>query len=166
MKRSVVSIAIAVTLMLVSSGFLFAQNTMPMQGSQMQHQRFDRMRMMGAHRADMLKKLNLTDQQKQKIADLKITFQKKMVDLKADLQKSKLDLKELKIKGDFNRNDVIAAVEQINKNKNAISIAVANHMLDVYEILTPEQQKIWQENSPMMNARMHRGNRMMQHQWK
>ena len=125
------------------------------------------MKMAGMQKMEIFKKLNLTDQQKGKIGDLKIAFQKKMIDLKADLQKSKLDLKELRQKSELNRNDVIAAVEKINKSRDAISIAVANHMMDVYEVLTPEQQKIWKENAPNFKM-MRRGHRMMQHQmmWK
>lgn len=163
MKRLAISLVIVTTLLLIGPGLSFAQNAQ--QRQQMTRPRFEGMHKMGMHRTEMFKKLNLTEQQKQKIADMRIQFQKKMVDLKADLQKSKLDLKELKVKGDFNRKDVINAVEQINKNKDAISLAVANHMLDVYEVLTPEQQKIWNKNAPMRKSRMHRGHRMMQHQW-
>ena len=164
MKRLLLSAAVVFTIAILGSGLLFAQPSG--QNSKMTGPRQSKMQMnMGMHRAEILKKLNLTNEQKEKIATLKIAFQKKMVDLKANLQKDKLDLKSLRVQGDFNRNDVIASVEKINKSKNAIALAVANHMLDVYEVLTPEQQKIWKENSPMMNGRMHRGNMMMQHKW-
>ncbi len=164
MKRLAVFAAVIFTLILLGSGPAFAQDTM--RTSPMPHQRMQMMHRTAMHRFDMLKKLNLTDQQKQKIADLRIDFQKKMVDLKAGLQKSKLDLKELRIKGNLNRNDVIASVEKINKNRDDIALAVANHLMDVYEVLTPEQQKIWQKNAPMMmNEGMHRGYGMMQHKW-
>ncbi len=164
MKRLVISIIVVFTLVIIGSGILNAQPAG--QNNKMEGQKFGRMHNnIGMYRAEMLKKLKLTDEQKEKISTLRIDFQKKMIDLRADLQKDKLNLKELKVKGDFNRNDVIASVEKINKSKNAIALAVANHLLDVYEVLTPEQQKIWKENSPMMNGRMHRGNKMMQHKW-
>ncbi len=164
MKRLVISVIVVFTITILGSGLLFSQPVV--QNSNRQGSRFERMHNdMGMYRAEMLKKLNLTEGQKEKIASLKIDFQKKMVDLRADLQKNKLDLKDLRVKGNFNRNDVISSVENINKSKNAIALAVANHLLDVYEVLTPEQQKIWQENSPIMNGRMHRGKKMMQHKW-
>ncbi len=90
----------------------------------------------------LMAKLKLTDQQKEKIAGLRLDFQKNMIDLKANLAKSKLALKELTMKSDFARNDVLAAVGNINNAKDAIATAMANHMLDVYALLTPEQQKI------------------------
>ncbi len=101
----------------------------------------------GFMRQEMMKKLNLTDQQKTKFADIRIQFQKKMIDLKADLQKSKLDLKELRVKGDVSRNDILNAVKKVNAGRDAIALATANHMYDMYEVLTPEQQKIWKKNA-------------------
>ncbi len=90
----------------------------------------------------LLEKLKLTPEQKDKIAALKISFQSNMIDLRASLAKDKLALKELRIKSDFTRNDVLNEVEKMNKDRDAISVAFANHMLDIYALLTPEQQKI------------------------
>ncbi len=156
MKNSIIALIVVVTF--IASVIINAQpmpmkNKRPAQGMMM-------------HRMELMKKLNLTDQQKEKMADLRISFQKKMIDLKSDLQKSKLDLKELKAKSDFNRNDVIAAVEKINKSRDAISLAVANHLLDMYQILTPEQQKIWKEQAPLfkgMRQGMRQGTKRMFH---
>lgn len=156
MKKSIVSIFLAFSLTILITGFSYSQQ-MNWQGNN----RPMRQRMEKMGKANLMKKLNLTDQQKQKFADLRITFEKKMVDLRADLKKDKLDLQALRVNGNFNRKDVIAAVEKVNKSKDAISIAVANHLLDMYEVLTPEQQKIWQENAPKFwNMKQHR--RMME----
>jgi Spy/CpxP family protein refolding chaperone len=94
------------------------------------------------HHEEFFKKLKLTDAQKEKIAQLKIDFRKKMVDLQADLKKSKLALGELRLKDDLKRDDVLSAVDNISKCKAAIATAFTNHLMDVYELLTPEQQKI------------------------
>ncbi len=120
-------------------------------------------RMERFQKAGLLKKLNLTDQQKEKIRSLRFDFQKKMIDLKADLQKSRLDLKELRQANSLSRNDVIAAVEKINKSRDAISLAVANHLMDVYEVLTPEQQKIWKEIAPRLGMMGRRSGMMRKH---
>jgi Spy/CpxP family protein refolding chaperone len=105
------------------------------------------MRGMMQHRNEMIKKLNLTDEQKDKIKDLRTTFQKNMVDLRSDLEKSRIDLKVMRSKDNLNRDDVIAAVDKMNKSRDAISLAVANHLFDIYKVLTPEQQKILKENT-------------------
>jgi Spy/CpxP family protein refolding chaperone len=102
-------------------------------------------------RQHMLDKLKLTDEQKAKIEDARLSHQKQMVDLKANLEKKLLALKELRVKGNLNRNDVIAAVKDINQARNDIAIARANNMMDMYEILTPEQRKIWKDNMGSFN---------------
>ena len=111
--------------------------------------------MMNKHKF-LMEKLKLTPDQKEKIAGLKISFQSNMIDLRANLAKDKLVLKELRLKNDFTRNDVLNAVEKINKDRDAISVAFANHLLDIYALLTPEQQKIAKESAFEHWGEMHR----------
>ncbi len=142
MKKTVLSFALGLSLVLLLAAFTNAQQ-MRMGGKQ-------RPNGMMFQKMNIMKKLNLTAQQKEKIAELKIGFQKQMIDLKADLQKSRLELKALRLKNDLTRAEVTSAVEKVNKNRDAISLAVANHMMDVYQILTPEQQKTAREKMGMM----------------
>ncbi len=106
-------------------------------------------------------KLNLTDVQKDQIAKLKTGFQKKMIDLKANLQKDMVDLKALRNKDDVTRSEVIASVEKVNKAKNEIALALANHLMDVRDILTPEQRKMVKDHFPGMMEGM-RKHKMME----
>ena len=114
------------------------------------------------HMKFMHEKLHLTDQQVSKIESLRSEHMKKMVDLKADLQKNMIDLKSIREKDNFTRADVISGVEKSNKIKNDMSLAKANHLMDIWETLTPEQKKLVKENPqwlmggkhPMMHKRM------------
>jgi Spy/CpxP family protein refolding chaperone len=90
-------------------------------------------------------KLNLTDEQEDKVESLRIEHQKKMIDLRATLQKARLDSKDIRSNKNISRSEVISSVEKLNKIKNEISLAAANHRMDVYETLTPEQQEIWKD---------------------
>ncbi len=115
-------------------------------------------------RQQMLNKLNLTDEQKTKIEDARLNHQKQMIDLKANLEKKLLALKELRVKGNLDRNDVVTAVKDINQAKNDIAIARANNMMDIYDILTLEQRKIWKDNMHFFNgARGHKMGGMWDH---
>lgn len=96
-------------------------------------------------RQNIYSKLNLTDEQQNKIEQLRINHQKKMVDLKADIEKSQLDLKDLMTKGNYSRTDYLKAVQNISKKKELLATERANHQMDVYEILTPEQKEIWND---------------------
>lgn len=94
-------------------------------------------------RQNIYSKLNLTDEQQDKIEQLRINHQKKMVDLRADLEKSQLELKDLMIKGNYSRTDYLKTVQNIQKKREVMSTERANHQMDIYEILTPEQKEIW-----------------------
>ena len=112
----------------------------------------------------MMQKLNLTDEQKTKIEDARLNHQKQMIDLKANLEKKMLALKELRVKGNLDRNNVIAAVKDINQAKNDIAIARVNNMMDIYDILTPEQRKTWKDNRGFFNGlRGHKMGNMRDH---
>ena len=97
---------------------------------------------------NMIEKLNLSSEQKDKISELRTKHQKEMVDLRAELQKKMIDKRELR-NSDLTRSELLSSVNGINGIKNQIAIARANHQMDVYELLTPEQRKIWQEHEPM-----------------
>ena len=110
----------------------------------------------------IFEKLNLTDTQKDQIAKLRTDFQTKMVDLKANLQKDQIALKALRNKDDVTRDEVITSVEAVNKSRNTIALALANHIMDIRDILTPEQRKIAKEYLSGMLMGM-RGHGMMGH---
>jgi Spy/CpxP family protein refolding chaperone len=117
---------------------------------------------MEGHKKFMREKLHLTDQQVSKVESLRSEQMKKMVDFKADLQKNKIDLKSIREKDNFTRGDIISNVEKANKIKNDMALAKANHLMDIWETLTPEQKKLVKENPewlmggkhPMMHKRM------------
>lgn len=92
--------------------------------------------------------LNLSDDQLNKISDLKTNHQRKMIDLRADLDKAKLDMKELKKSSDLNRSKLVSATEKINNIRNKITVERANHQMDIYDLLDADQKKIWQEHEP------------------
>jgi Spy/CpxP family protein refolding chaperone len=114
------------------------------------------------HLKFMREKLHLTDQQVSKIEGLRSDHMKKMIDLKADLEKSMIDMKSIREKDNFTRADIISAVDKSNKIKNDMALSKANHLMDIWEILTPEQQKMVKDNPqwlmggrhPMMHKRM------------
>lgn len=111
----------------------------------------------GRHLKMIAEKLHLTDQQKDKIKSLQADQMKKMIDLRADLKKTMVDLKAIKDKPGFTRKDVLDQVEKMNKVRNEMALSRANHLMDIWEMLTPEQQKIAKENPQWFMNGKHRG---------
>ncbi len=92
-------------------------------------------------KAGFIKKLNLTDDQQDKMHALMEKHQKTMIDLKADLEKAVIDKRGLVRKGNIDRSKFLDAEDKITGIKNKISSERANHKMDIYELLTPEQKK-------------------------
>lgn len=89
--------------------------------------------------------LNLTDQQKIKLDELRIKHQEQMIDLRAELDKARLEMQKLRKSDKLNRSDVINHTKKMSSIRNKIAEARANHMMDMYEMLTDEQRKIWND---------------------
>ena len=91
--------------------------------------------------------LNLTEEQQTKVDELKFAHQKEMIDLKANLEKKELDITELKSKGNYTRDEYLNKVNEIISARNKIALSVANHHMDVYQILDENQKKEWNKMS-------------------
>ena len=108
----------------------------------------------GDHYKMMKEKLNLSDTQKEAVEELTFSHKREMIDLKAAIEKNKLDMQELLSKGNYTREDYLSKVKTITDAKEKIAFAKANHRMDVYDLLTEEQRKTFDE----MKCRM--GNKM------
>lgn len=97
--------------------------------------------------------LNLTDEQQTKVDDMKLTHQKEMIDLKANLEKKELELRELKHKVNYTRDEYLNKINDIISARNKIALSVANHQMDVYQILDENQKKEWNKMSHQFGER-------------
>jgi len=88
-------------------------------------------------------KLNLTEEQQEKADILKLAHQKEMVDLKANLEKKEIEMAELKNKGNYTREEFLSKTNEIISARNQIALSLANHQMDVYQILDETQKKEW-----------------------
>jgi len=108
----------------------------------------------GDHHKMMIDNLNLSDTQKEAVEELSFSDKRKMIDLKADMGKNKLDMQELLSKGNYTRDDYLNTVKTINDAKEKIAFAKANHRMDVYDLLTEEQRKTFDEMQGRMGNYM------------
>ena len=98
-------------------------------------------------RLQIHQKLNLTEEQQEKVDALKFDHQKEMIDLKANLEKKKVEMAELKNKVNYTREEFLNKVNEIISARNSIAISLANHQMDVYQILDDNQKKDWNKMS-------------------
>lgn len=108
----------------------------------------------GDHHKMMMEKLNLTDTQKEAVEELHFSHKREMIDLKASLEKKQLDKQELLSKGNYTRDDYLGNVKAISDAKDKMALARANHRMDVYDLLTEEQRKTFDEMKGHMGNKM------------
>ena len=101
-------------------------------------------------KANLIERLNLTNQQKEKFESLRFSYQETMIKLKSELELQELEIKKIQSSEKISRNDLIKAVQEINQIKNKIALADVNHEMDIYELLDDSQKKIWSER-PMID---------------
>ena len=95
----------------------------------------------------MYKRLNLTEEQQDQMSTMKINHQMEMVDLKANLEKNEIELTSLKNKGNYTREQYLAAIQSINSARDEIAISRAEFQMDVYQILDDKQKEEWNKMS-------------------
>ncbi len=89
--------------------------------------------------------LKLTEDQQNKFDDLNLQHEKRMIDLQADVEKAKLSKRELVKKGNFSKNDYLAAEEKIMQAENKIRMEEEKLRMDKYSLLDENQKKIFME---------------------
>jgi Spy/CpxP family protein refolding chaperone len=123
----------------------------------------ERMKMREKMRDRIEEKLNLTDSQKDKIEELRVNHHKKMIDLKANLEKKEVELRALRRSDKLNRSDLLKLTKEISEIKNTMAVEMANHHMDIYELLDNNQKQIWRDMKPERGMREGKGFRMHKH---
>jgi len=113
---------------------------------------------MPGKRMDMCEQLNLTEDQQEKMHDLKVAHQKEMVPLQADLKLAHLELEELIRDGNTSKK-LDAAINKVNVLKASQFEKQIKHRLEVGKILTDEQKTIWQKRQKAFKKGCHPGGR-------
>lgn len=123
----------------------------------------ERMKMCEKMRDRMEERLNLTEAQIAKVEELRTNHQKKMIDLKANLEKKEVELKALRRSDKLNRSDLLKLTKEISEIKNAMAAEMANHQMDIYELLDNNQKKIWRDLKPEFGMKERKHMKMHRH---
>lgn len=93
------------------------------------------------HNEKILEKLNLTEDQSEKINDLRMKTQKEMIKLGASLSEKMIDLKNEMTKEKLDEGKINSMMSDISKIQTSLWTARMQAYLDGAKILTPEQRK-------------------------
>lgn len=123
----------------------------------------ERMKMRERMRDRIEEKLNLTDSQKAKVEELRVNHQKKMIDLKANLEKKEVELRTLRNSDKLNRGELLKLTKEISEIKNSMAVEMANHQMDIYDLLDNNQKQLWREMRPEHEMKDRKDFRMHRH---
>lgn len=112
----------------------------------------------GTRRAELHKQLNLTDDQKTKIADLRDKRERASIPIQGDLKVAHLDLRKLMRADKPDQRAIDAQIDRMAALRGSLQKAHVAGMLEVRAVLTPAQQKILRESGHQLM--MGRGMRM------
>lgn len=85
--------------------------------------------------------LELTDEQKEKMSDLRSAHQKAMVDLRAAHAKARIDLGEIRKEDNPSASDIQAKVDAVTAAQGKIMAREIQHSMDIKNLLTDEQKE-------------------------
>lgn len=107
-------------------------------------------------------RLNLTDEQKSKVENLRLELQKKQVTIRSKIQTSRIELKQILNADKLDKSAIEKKLNEISKLEIEQKMNFINHWEQVNQILTPEQQKIWKNSlrlfdSPFKKNMMQKG---------
>lgn len=106
----------------------------------------------------MMQRLNLTKDQQNKLLDMRLAMQREMLPLRNQLVTLRSDLKLELTANKFDQNKVNKTVDQMANVRKQMNLKRIEHMRNVRNILTPDQQKTF--DLMVMN---HRRGGFMQH---
>jgi len=91
----------------------------------------------------LFKVLNLTDEQKTQISDLKLVHQKEMLPLRTELQGKMVELQLFKTEDKPDLKKIDNLIEEVEKIRAKMQKSRVRHQLEIRNILTPEQKRIF-----------------------
>ena len=123
--RKNIAVAVVVSLLLVASGAAVAQPGMAK----------------GPEMGRVWAKLNLSDEQRKQIQDLRLKLAKETLPLRNELGVKRLELKQLMTADKPNLKAIESKIDEIKKLEASLQKKRVENRLAIRGILTPEQQK-------------------------
>lgn len=91
-------------------------------------------------------RLDLTEEQQSKLDGIRTAHQKKMIDNRAEFQKIRLSVREETRKAEPDMRAIEDLVKKQETLRTAMQLERIKHWNNIREVLTPEQQEIWQQH--------------------
>ena len=102
----------------------------------------------------LFKELNLTDKQKDDLANLRSEHQKQVIDLNSQIEKLRVDIKDQLRENNLDENKILDLTKKISDLQAQLKESSVKMWLNSYKLLDEKQKEIWRNNAPMFMERM------------
>lgn len=116
-------------------------------------------------RLNMLRGLNLTDEQKEKIQKINLDHQKEMIKIESEIQLKRVEMKEIFAEKQVNTAKLEALTETIGKLELQVKKMKTENWVKINSLLKDDQKEIWKKHfarEGFMRQRAQMGKGMMQ----
>ena len=128
-KLTLTLIAVAIGLLLSVPVFAFGPGSGTGEG-----------RGFGYHREAGLSRLNLTDEQKTKIEDMRIAHQKEIRPIREKMFDKAVELRRVWLQPNPDKDKIVALQKEVRVLRNQMEDKATAQKLEIRKVLTPEQQ--------------------------
>lgn len=103
-----------------------------------------------------LKELNLSDQQKEKMEEIKFSLAEANIDTEAKLKKNILEIKKLLYNNSFDENELMTLIEKGSNLKLTLKKSRVKMWLDIRNILDDDQKILWAKHFNQLESKRDR----------
>jgi Spy/CpxP family protein refolding chaperone len=93
----------------------------------------------------ILARLNLSDQQKKQVEQMRFDMQKQLIGVRSKMQTARLELRQLLAADNPDKAAIEAKMGEISKIALQVHSIRLNEWFEVNKILNPDQQKVWRD---------------------
>jgi len=103
----------------------------------------------------MIEQLKLSEEQQKQFKDLHFKNEKNEIEVRAQIKLLRLEMKQALSEDNIDKSDVLSISEKISKLQGELKTNKLKMMLEINDMLSADQRKIWKDNILMMgNDRM------------
>lgn len=96
------------------------------------------------------KELNLTQEQQDQIARLRLDNQKKAIDIRSEIQKNKLQMKEIFMNKNIDGDKILSLTKKNSDLQSELKTNRVSTWLKIYNLLDDKQKETFRKNAPML----------------
>lgn len=104
---------------------------------------------------ELAEKLNLSDEQKEAIAELKLTMHQEILDLTNKIEKNRIEVKKLLLQDKLDRDEITSIIKENSDLQSKIKLIRTENWFKIYDMLDTLQKPVFKKTFGKFLKGMH-----------